>query len=88
MGTDNSTSLRPDGTRYVQAVSILEAYIELQRVHGFAAGAGERVTAWVPPLTHHLVGRPIQNDMVPNYARLGRGGRLPEMSSSSSTLAS
>jgi aconitate decarboxylase len=49
---------------------IIEACLELQRAHGFAAGEVERVTACVPPLTHRLVGRPIQDDMAPNYARL------------------
>ena len=32
--------------------------------------AVERVTARVPPLVHHLVGRPVTGDMDVNYARL------------------
>jgi aconitate decarboxylase len=52
------------------AHGIVEACLALQRAHGFAAGEVERVTAWVPPLTHRLVGRPVQDDMAPNYARL------------------
>jgi 2-methylcitrate dehydratase PrpD len=49
---------------------IVEACLALQQAHGFAAYEVERVTAWVPPLTHRLVGRPIRDDMEPNYARL------------------
>ena len=30
----------------------------------------ERVTAWVPPLVHRLVGRPVTDDMDVSYARL------------------
>ena len=35
-----------------------------------AAGAVEQVTARVPPLVHHLVGRVVTDDMDVNYARL------------------
>ena len=35
-----------------------------------AAGAVEQVTARVPPLVHHLVGRVVTDDMNVNYARL------------------
>jgi len=34
------------------------------------AGVVEQVTARVPPLVHHLVGRPVTGDMDVNYARL------------------
>ena len=34
------------------------------------ASAVEQVTARVPPLVHHLVGRPVADDMDVNYARL------------------
>ena len=35
-----------------------------------AAARSSRVTARVPPLVHHLVGRPVTDDMDVNYARL------------------
>src|SRR5204863_7741793 len=49
---------------------IVEACLELQRRHGFHADAIDRVAARVPPLVHHLVGRPYQEQMPANYARL------------------
>jgi 2-methylcitrate dehydratase PrpD len=49
---------------------IVEACIELRRQHGFQAEAIDRVTASVPPLVQHLVGRPPQAQMSINYARL------------------
>jgi aconitate decarboxylase len=49
---------------------IIEACLELQRQHGCEPDRIERVTARVPPLVHHLVGRPPQDDMSVNYARL------------------
>ena len=49
---------------------IIEACIELRRQHGFQAEAIDRVTARVPPLVQHLVGRPPQAQMTINYARL------------------
>jgi len=49
---------------------IVDAVLTLQREHGFRADDIERVTAAVPPLTHHLVGRPIAEAMTPNYGRL------------------
>jgi 2-methylcitrate dehydratase PrpD len=49
---------------------IVEACIELRRQHGFQAEAIDRVTARVPPLVQHLVGRPPQAQMTINYARL------------------
>jgi aconitate decarboxylase len=49
---------------------IIEGCLELQRRHGFAAQAIDRVTARVPPLVHRLVGRPYQVQPSANYARL------------------
>jgi 2-methylcitrate dehydratase PrpD len=49
---------------------MLDGFRELQAAHGFAAGEVEGAEARVPPLTHHLVGRPIRDDMPVNYARL------------------
>ncbi len=49
---------------------MLDGFRELQAEHGFAAGEVEGAEARVPPLTHHLVGRPILDDMPANYARL------------------
>lgn len=49
---------------------VVDGCLELKRAHGFAPDAVEKVTALVPPLTHRLVGRPPQDDMHPNYARL------------------
>ena len=49
---------------------IVEACLELQRRHGCPADAIERVTARVPPLVHHLVGRPYLSQPTANYARL------------------
>lgn len=49
---------------------IVDAVMTLQKEYGFAAEDIERVEARIPPLTHHLVGRPIQDEMIANYARL------------------
>ncbi|MDH3659518.1 MAG: MmgE/PrpD family protein [Alphaproteobacteria bacterium] len=49
---------------------VLDGLLTLQREHGFNADAVERVTCRVPPLTAQLVGRPIQDVMEANYARL------------------
>jgi aconitate decarboxylase len=49
---------------------IVDAVLTLQREHGFHAADVERVAAAVPPLTHHLVGRPVAERMTPNYGRL------------------
>ena len=49
---------------------IVEACLELQRRHGFHADAIDRVAARVPPLVHHLVGRPPREQMSIGYARL------------------
>ena len=49
---------------------VVDGCMELKRSHGFDLAAIETVSAKVPPLVHHLVGRPIQAEMAPNYARL------------------
>ncbi|HML14837.1 MAG TPA: MmgE/PrpD family protein, partial [Xanthobacteraceae bacterium] len=49
---------------------IIEACLTLRREHGLAPDAIDRVTAHVPPLVHQLVGRPPQEKMQANYARL------------------
>lgn len=49
---------------------IVDGLLELQRRIGFAASDVGRVTAAVPSLVHHLVGRPITDQPEPGYARL------------------
>jgi 2-methylcitrate dehydratase PrpD len=49
---------------------IIEACLELKRRHGFEASEIAGVRAFVPPLVHHLVGRPPRGEMQINYARL------------------
>jgi len=49
---------------------IIEACLELKRRHDCQSDAIDRVTARVPPLVQHLVGRPPREDMGINYARL------------------
>lgn len=49
---------------------IIDAVRGLAAEHGFSGGEVATVTATVPPLTHHLVGRPPRPDMTQNYARL------------------
>ena len=49
---------------------IITGIQELQRGPGVAAGSVVRVEARVPPLTHHLIGRPVHEAMQINYARL------------------
>jgi 2-methylcitrate dehydratase PrpD len=49
---------------------IVEACLTLRREHQIAPEAIERVTAHVPPLVRHLVGRPPHEEMQANYARL------------------
>lgn len=49
---------------------MLDAFMELHAEHGFEAGVVESAEARVPPLTHHLIGRPVTDDMTVNYARL------------------
>ncbi len=49
---------------------MLDGFMELQAEHGFAAADVASAEARIPPLTHHLVGRPVADDMAVNYARL------------------
>ena len=49
---------------------IMEACLEIRGRKALEAGAISGVTAWVPPLVQHLVGRPWRPDMDINYARL------------------
>ncbi|MEM9355184.1 MAG: MmgE/PrpD family protein [Pseudomonadota bacterium] len=49
---------------------VVDGCLELKRQHGFSAEDIERVHAYVPPLVHHLVGRPFKTEMEINYARL------------------
>ena len=49
---------------------VIDALMQLRTEYGFSAADVEAVTAYVPPLTHQLVARPIKDDMAVNYARL------------------
>jgi aconitate decarboxylase len=49
---------------------MLDGFMELQAAHGFGPHEVESGEARVPSLTHHLVGRPVIDDMAVNYARL------------------
>jgi aconitate decarboxylase len=49
---------------------IVEACLALRRAHRLDPDVIERVTAQVPPLVRHLVGRPPREEMQANYARL------------------
>jgi len=49
---------------------VVDGCMELKRAHRFAPEDVESVTALVPSLVHRLVGRPAQDGMHPNYARL------------------
>ncbi|MFM9849056.1 MAG: MmgE/PrpD family protein [Hyphomicrobiaceae bacterium] len=49
---------------------MLDGFMGLQADHGFDATEIESAEARIPPLTHHLVGRPVIDDMTVNYARL------------------
>ena len=49
---------------------MLDGFMELQAQHGFDSVSIDGAEALVPPLTHHLVGRPVTADMTVNYARL------------------
>ena len=49
---------------------IIDACLELKRRHGLRAADIAGVKAYVPPLVHHLVGRPPSMEMQINYARL------------------
>ncbi|MGE0698378.1 MAG: MmgE/PrpD family protein [Hyphomicrobiaceae bacterium] len=49
---------------------IMEACLDIRRAASLDPHSIARVTAWVPPLIDHLVGRPWRPDMDINYARL------------------
>ena len=49
---------------------IVDGCLGLQRQHGFGADEVAGIVAQVPPLIHHLVGRPIEDFMNINSARL------------------
>lgn len=49
---------------------IMDALRELAAEHGFAGAEVEAVSASVPPLINHLIGRPPKPGMTQNYARL------------------
>ncbi len=49
---------------------IVDGCLRLQRQEGFGGADIARIEAAVPPLIHHLVGRPIADAMPLNYARL------------------
>jgi aconitate decarboxylase len=49
---------------------IVDGLLDLRRRIGFTAADVERVTAIVPPLVRHLVGRPVAERPEPGYARL------------------
>lgn len=49
---------------------IMEACLDIRGKAGVEAEAIQRVTALVPPLVRHLVGRPFKPEMDINYARL------------------
>lgn len=49
---------------------IVDGCLGLQREHGFSADEVAGIEAHVPPLIHHLVGRPVEDRMSTNYARL------------------
>jgi aconitate decarboxylase len=49
---------------------IVDGLLALRARHGFAPRSVERVRAWVPPLVHRLVSRPIKARLDTSYARL------------------
>ncbi|MBT3330017.1 MAG: MmgE/PrpD family protein [Rhodospirillaceae bacterium] len=49
---------------------IVDGCLRLQKDHGFTADEVESIVATVPPLIHHLEGRPVQDEMSTNSARL------------------
>jgi len=49
---------------------MLDGFMQLKAEHGLTAAEVESAEARVPPLTHHLVGRPVDEAMSANYARL------------------
>lgn len=57
----------PSGRASHGVLSVLLQYIADGTV---SSGTYASITAWVPPLVHRLVGRPMTADMAPAYARL------------------
>jgi len=49
---------------------IVDGCLTLQRMHAIDAGDIRAITARIPPLVNHLVGRPVRAEMDINYARL------------------
>lgn len=49
---------------------VIDAALKLRADHNFSPAAIESITLSIPPLTHHLVARPVHNAMEINYARL------------------
>ncbi len=92
----------PSGRATHAVVDACRGFRERLDLDGGGGDAVEQVTARVPPLVHHLVGRPVTDDMDVNYARLccryvaacallrGRVGQedfLPDAIRDSDTLA-
>lgn len=49
---------------------VVDALLTLKAQHGFSASDVKAIRAEVPPLVRQLTGRPIIDDLAPNYARL------------------
>lgn len=49
---------------------VIDGCLTLQRTHDIDAAQIREIVARVPPLVHHLVGRPVRAEMDINYARL------------------
>ena len=49
---------------------LVDAVLQLQAEHGFAAADIASIQADVPPLTERFIGRPVKDDMAVGYARL------------------
>ena len=60
----------PSGRATHAVVDACRGFRERLDLDGGGGDAVEQVTARVPPLVHHLVGRPVTDDMDVNYARL------------------
>jgi len=48
----------------------IDGLMQLQKQHSFGADDVQSITCTVPPLVHRLVGRPLIDNMDPNYAKL------------------
>jgi 2-methylcitrate dehydratase PrpD len=49
---------------------VIDAVLKLRADHGLTGADIKAVTLALPPMTHHLVARPVGDDMAINYARL------------------